>query len=543
MKRMVALLLVIGILFGCFACGDKIVIEANGKQDASEATDKKSDKRKGSDSNAAERAADEEFGFVDEGDTRTIVSQQEGYLDTMKVYLDEFGYVSAIKEKFAFEDAEAGDRLEASLRDAGLDGLQRVESLGYLDWTQGMIDVEFGDRFADEVAAKIAQWEAPAVTVEEQKVSFDYELAKTKTLVLKLKQVRYTKNQSMEIDITAENITDKTCFYSIYEVYVNGWYLETDVDYNYQQVNAGQTVPLTMTVRDVGSGAFACMNIEQIQKLRMLYEIYDANKYSVADGYTKEAVNPNASAYVQAYDTSDGRLLVDNDAVRVVQLNMDGNRMHGRVYVEKKDSSRWTAATYDAAYNAICSPYSGFLYLNKNTRAILDLNGADVAETYGIHSLNTIDIYFTMRHAGSLKDPIRATLVDPNGVQTVADPIGVDYPVVYSSNLVVIRYAGVKEYANYDAAQLLVQNFTKNKNFSIYCVYDYATFDSMRANTIGLHADVYPGTYATMELFDRDFNVARLAGVKELSSIIGVYQIKGGYHYLQEKQSLSITLD
>ena len=101
---------------------------------------------------------------MDEGDTRTIVSQQEGYLDTMKVYLDEFGYVSAIKEKFAFEDAEAGDRLEASLRDAGLDGLQRVESLGYLDWTQGMIDVEFGDRFADEVAAKIAQWEAPAVT-------------------------------------------------------------------------------------------------------------------------------------------------------------------------------------------------------------------------------------------------------------------------------------------------------------------------------------------------------------------------------------------
>lgn len=348
-------------------------------------------------------------------------------------------------------------------------------------------------------------------------------------------ELRYADGGSVSVDLTMQYTGGGSCFVYLSEMYVNNWLVPYEGDGTVTLVK-GAEEKVTVKVDTSGTELFNIMQLHAVQTVKFLFSVLNENYYLQSKDYTKEIVNPDLPAdFAQVYDDS-GKVLRDDDTIRITQLAYDPAARFALLMVEKKQTSKWTSVVLDAMYNGCRAKYANSYQLDKGVRALVPFDAMYDCDEYKIKDLKRMDVYVLYYHSDRLQNPYMVTLVEEGAAQP---PSHKEIPTfhaipVYEDEYCQLYYAGAMSgyFTDADVIMLYCKNKTSDKMLSLFTAYEYILLDGKRVSASQSNVNVYPESVSQVALWAVDGDHFDLSGSKEAETTIGIYEIRGGYHEL-----------
>ncbi len=487
---------------------------------------------------------DEQLGFVEDGASAAYFDRSGGELSQrVMMCFDSGGSVTSVKERFV---GPAGADYSEEPNDWRFlaDGeWVSLDNTVCFFWDAQSISRWFGGLSQAEAEAQLVDWpdQLPNRTIEYHEIPFGEQLYSGNGLILTLDTVQFAPNESIGITVSAKSTGNDFLLYYVSELYINGW--EVDIIGNATAI-AGMDANVSQTfwAGDADLPAYRAMQIGAIESVGMYVRVIKNGDWRKGQ-YTDVVSNPAAGSYTQHYDDS-GTVLLDDDTIRVVQRRLDAKYGRAELYVEKKNTSRWSQVLLDGVFDGYGGGNSTSYNLQQDMRAIVEVDGSDVCRINGISEVSELAVYLTYYHSDRLQKPVKLTIQNSNAAPNGEGTRTARGEVLFDGKYCTIRYLGVTDsyFSNADVILLECENKTDDRYLSVYQAFNYLLLDETRADAGMSGANCYPNSISTMALYpsSSDYNDLSDYAVAQLK--LGVYEIKGGYHQQLEMTSV-LSLD
>ena len=552
MKRWMAILLAAALLLG-FACAPAAQQTDTGAQSAAASAAVQPEK-------APEAAAtpepaatpdpqtelDEAVGFVEDGDSAYYVDGTgENLTERVMACFDAEGNLVSVKERFIGKEAFTQEQIEENWNFVGKGEWNWQDNALCMKWDDDAVSSWFGGLSRAEIEARLAQLpqQMPDRTIDYQTIPFGEQIYKGNGLEITLENVQFAQNESIGLTLNAKSTSKALLMYRIYEVYINDWCVDLPSG-SLGFVPAGMEMPQTFWAGGAGSATYRGMNIEDVHSVSVQLAVMNASGKWLKAEYSKVVGNP-AGVVAGADDpVNEGEILLDSDTAKVIQRRFDAKNGRVELYVEKKESSKWSDLWVDATFDGYGGTDVVIYSLRPGVRTILQLDGKEVCSVNGISEVSEIDVYLTCYTSTRVLTPERLTIQNPNAPEAPTQHKARG-EVVFDCDYCTIRYLGVNDayFSNSDVILLECENKTEDRYLSIYQAFNYLLLDDeIRAEARMSGANCYPGSITTMALYPQSTDYDDLSAYHTAQLKLGVYQIKGGYHQ-QLAQSSVLMLD